>query len=297
MEAHLHSHVLTWRRQTQPGHALPGGRVVRWAVFAGRLRRAHLGLSATHSAPHSLGSSPCGLDTGLPWLPHSPHSVVSESKTECPGEAGVAHLSGPGPRGWPGDISAVPLVTELTRIWGWVGPFLSVAGSGRLWGQHTLMTTLPVPRCSPDCRRGTREAGGVRAAAGAWGCRGPGQQERGPAAVLRGAPRALAGMWWAPEGFRNTDWGQSAPSPLSPGPTCGAPEPRVQWPRCAMRGVLDEGVHWVGWRSELGRPGQSPPPPPPPPPACGFLFAGEGSGTGGPITATEDTSVTQLSLV
>lgn len=88
---------------------------------------------------------------------------------------------------------------------------------------HHVLTVSPVTSLSPDGRCRTREAGGLRAAAGARSGRVPDQQERRPAAVLCSAPRALAGTPWAPDASGTMDGDRahsrlSLPSPMWPVP-------------------------------------------------------------------------------
>lgn len=86
-----------------------------------------------------------------------------------------------------------------------------------------VLTVSPVTSLSPDGRCRTREAGGLRAAAGARSGRVPDQQERRPTAVLCSTPRALAGTPWAPNasGMMGGDRAHSRP-PL-PGPMWSVP--------------------------------------------------------------------------
>lgn len=56
-----------------------------------------------------------------------------------------------------------------------------------------LLTVPPPSLSSADCGCRARKAGDLRAAAGAWSRRVPGQQERGSPSVLRCPPGPLAG--------------------------------------------------------------------------------------------------------
>lgn len=132
-------------------------------------------------------------------------------------------------------ILAVLLASELTQIRGpgapIRSPFLSVAGESANGStvDHHILTVSPVTSLSPDGRCRTGEAGGLRAAAGAWSGRVPDQQERRPAAVLCSTPRALAGTPWAPNASRTMD-GDGAHSRRRPWARTWLPSPVLSVP-------------------------------------------------------------------